>query len=193
MLIGAYRDNEVNAAHPLMRKLDAIRGAGGRVSGDHAGAARREAFGQLIADALRCEPKRAAPLAQLVHEKTGGNPFFVIQFLIRARRRRAARLRSRARAGPGISSASTPRDTPTMSWTSWSASSTRLPQKRRTRCSSWPVSATSLRRDAFAGLWDVGGAGPRGVCGGGPSGTGRAARRLPTGSPTTACRRPPIR
>ena len=24
---------------------------------------------------------RAAPLAQLVHEKTAGNPFFVIQFL----------------------------------------------------------------------------------------------------------------
>ena len=36
---------------------------------------------QLIADALRCEPERAAPLAQLVHEKTGGNPFFAIQFL----------------------------------------------------------------------------------------------------------------
>jgi hypothetical protein len=29
MLIGAYRDNEVAAAHPLMRKLDAIKAAGG--------------------------------------------------------------------------------------------------------------------------------------------------------------------
>src|SRR5947209_9171020 len=38
-------------------------------------------MGQLIADALRCEPARAAPLAQLVHEKTAGNPFFMIQFL----------------------------------------------------------------------------------------------------------------
>jgi predicted ATPase len=28
MLIGAYRDNEVNSAHPLMRKLEAIRKAG---------------------------------------------------------------------------------------------------------------------------------------------------------------------
>src|SRR5262249_16597430 len=35
----------------------------------------------LIADALRCELRRAAPLAELVHEKTGGNPFFAIQFL----------------------------------------------------------------------------------------------------------------
>ena len=36
---------------------------------------------QLMADALRCEPERAAPLAQLVHEKTAGNPFFAIQFI----------------------------------------------------------------------------------------------------------------
>ena len=34
-----------------------------------------------MAEALRCEPARAAPLAQLVHEKTGGNPFFVMQFI----------------------------------------------------------------------------------------------------------------
>ncbi len=55
MLIGAYRDNEVNSAHPLMRKLGAIR--------------------------HHCEPERAGSLAQLVHEKTAGNPFFAIQFI----------------------------------------------------------------------------------------------------------------
>ena len=37
--------------------------------------------GRLVADALHCKPERAGPLAQLVHEKTGGNPFFTIQFL----------------------------------------------------------------------------------------------------------------
>src|ERR1700756_3477185 len=31
MLIGAYRDNEVNAAHPLLRKLEAIRQSGAMV------------------------------------------------------------------------------------------------------------------------------------------------------------------
>ena len=36
MLIGAYRDNEVDAAHPLMRKLDAISSAGAQDRGDHA-------------------------------------------------------------------------------------------------------------------------------------------------------------
>ena len=34
-----------------------------------------------MADALRCEPERAEPLARLVHEKTAGNPFFTIQFI----------------------------------------------------------------------------------------------------------------
>ena len=57
----------------------------------------------LIADALHCEPERAAPLAQLVHEKTGGNPFFAIQFLSCARRRGLARASTTTRhAGPGI-------------------------------------------------------------------------------------------
>ena len=31
MLIGAYRDNEIDAAHPLMRKLEAIRQSGAPV------------------------------------------------------------------------------------------------------------------------------------------------------------------
>ena len=38
-------------------------------------------IGRLVTDALHCEPERARPLAQLVHEKTSGNPFFAIQFL----------------------------------------------------------------------------------------------------------------
>src|SRR5438309_3419613 len=81
MLIGAYRDNEVTPAHPLMRKLEAIRNAGAPVQELRLGPLSRDDGGQLVADAVRCEPAHAAPLAELVHEKTGGNPFFVIQFL----------------------------------------------------------------------------------------------------------------
>jgi PAS domain S-box-containing protein len=81
MLIGAYRDNEVAAVHPLMRTLDAIKTAGGKVAEITLAPLTREHLRQLIADALRCGSKRAAPLAQLVHEKTGGNPFFAIQFI----------------------------------------------------------------------------------------------------------------
>jgi PAS domain S-box-containing protein len=80
MLIGAYRDNEVNPKHPLMRKLEAIRQAGviaqDVLLAPLAGADLQE----LVADSLHCELERAKPLAQLIHDKTAGNPFFAIQF-----------------------------------------------------------------------------------------------------------------
>ena len=81
MLIGAYRDNEVDGAHPLMRKLDAISQSGAQVQEIRLAPLARDDLRQMIVDALRCEPERAAPLAQLVHEKTGGNPFFALQFI----------------------------------------------------------------------------------------------------------------
>ena len=81
MLIGAYRDNEVNSAHPLMRKLEAIRQAGAIVQEIILAPLAREDLGRLIADALHSEPECVTPLAQLVHEKTAGNPFFAIQFI----------------------------------------------------------------------------------------------------------------
>jgi PAS domain S-box-containing protein len=81
LVIGAYRDNEVDSAHPLMRKLDAIRKAGAFVQEISLAPLAREDLGRLIADTLSCAPRRAAPLARLVQEKTGGNPFFAIQFI----------------------------------------------------------------------------------------------------------------
>jgi PAS domain S-box-containing protein len=81
MLIGAYRDNEVNSLHPLMRKLEAIRQPGVIVQEVILAPLALADLGQLIADALRSEPDRISSLAELVHGKTGGNPFFAIQFL----------------------------------------------------------------------------------------------------------------
>jgi PAS domain S-box-containing protein len=81
MLIGAYRDNEVDASHPLMRKLEVIRQTGARVQQIRLEPLGREHLRELIRDAVRCEPAPTSPLANLVHEKTAGNPFFAIQFL----------------------------------------------------------------------------------------------------------------
>src|SRR5262249_26483698 len=80
LLIGAYRDNEVNSAHPLMRKLEAMRQAGAILQDIVLAPLACEDLEQLIADSLHCEPERATPLAQLIHDKTTGNPFFAIQF-----------------------------------------------------------------------------------------------------------------
>jgi len=81
LLIGAYRDNEVDAAHPLMRKLDAIRRAGATVQGIILAPLSYDQLAQLIADALHSEPDRVVDLAQLILQKTDGNPFFINQFL----------------------------------------------------------------------------------------------------------------
>jgi PAS domain S-box-containing protein len=81
LLIGAYRDNEVSSSHPLMRMLAAIREAGAKTREIVLAPLDLEDVGRLISDSLRCEREVADPLAQLIHEKTGGIPFFAIQFL----------------------------------------------------------------------------------------------------------------
>ncbi len=80
LLVGAYRDNEIGPAHPLLRTLDAIRDADVRVREIVLAPLGLDDVNRLIDDALHCGPERARPLAQLVQEKTGGNPFFAIQF-----------------------------------------------------------------------------------------------------------------
>jgi PAS domain S-box-containing protein len=82
LLVGAYRDNEVGSSHPLRRTLEEISKAGARVHEIVLAPLELDDIGQLIADALHCDPKHARPLAELVQEKTASNPFFAIQFFI---------------------------------------------------------------------------------------------------------------
>ncbi len=80
-LMGAYRDNEVDAAHPLMRTLGALESAGGVLHRVTLGPLQLPDLARFIGDTLHCEMSDAMPLAELIWEKTAGNPFFVIQFL----------------------------------------------------------------------------------------------------------------
>ncbi len=81
MLIGAYRSNEVDPTHPLCHKLQAMRQAGALLEDIVLAPLTREDLEQLVADSLHCDPGHAGPLAELVHDKTAGNPFFAIQFI----------------------------------------------------------------------------------------------------------------
>src|ERR1700684_3108387 len=81
LLVGAYRDNEVDPSHPLMGKLKSISDAGAKIRKIGLGPLTAEDLGQLIADAVRREPASVVPLARLVHQKTAGNPLFAIQFV----------------------------------------------------------------------------------------------------------------
>jgi len=81
LLVGAYRDNEVGPSHPLIRTQVAIRKALGTIHEIVLAPLALDDIGRLVADTLRCEQARAQLLAQLVREKTGGSPFFAIQFI----------------------------------------------------------------------------------------------------------------
>ena len=80
-LIGAYRDNEVNEAHPLMLTVDEIRESGAIVNQLSLSPLGLSHVNQLISETLQCTPARTKPLAELVLSKTGGNPFFLNEFL----------------------------------------------------------------------------------------------------------------
>ncbi|MBE9183132.1 serine/threonine-protein kinase PknK, partial [Oculatella sp. LEGE 06141] len=81
LLIGAYRDNEVFAAHPLRLMLDAIRKAGATLDTITLQPLHSQSVNQLVADVLHCTAAVAQPLSALVMQKTQGNPFFATQFL----------------------------------------------------------------------------------------------------------------
>ena len=120
LLVGAYRDNEVSPSHPLLRTLEAIRKTDARVHEIVLAPLGLDDVGRLIADALHCEPERARPLAQLVHEKTGGNPFFAIQFFTALTEEGLLAFNPSRQPGNGTWIASAPRAIPTMWWISWS-------------------------------------------------------------------------
>ncbi|MBE9092737.1 ATP-binding sensor histidine kinase [Tychonema sp. LEGE 07203] len=81
LVIGAYRDNEVSPAHPLMLTLDAAVKAGATVNTITLEPLSSESLNYLVADTLNCPPNLAVPLTDLVAQKTQGNPFFATQFL----------------------------------------------------------------------------------------------------------------
>ncbi len=81
LLIGAYRDNEVFAAHPLMLMLEEVSKSKAIINTITLAPLSEESLNQLVADTLNCLPLTAKPLTQLVYQKTKGNPFFSTQFL----------------------------------------------------------------------------------------------------------------
>jgi PAS domain S-box-containing protein len=81
LLVGAYRDNEVRPFDPLMRTIDDIRKSRASVWDVVLEPLALHDIERLIADSFHCEREHAQPLAQMVQEKTAGNPFFVIQFI----------------------------------------------------------------------------------------------------------------
>ncbi len=81
LIVGAYRDNEVDSIHPLVISLDEIEKQGGSVSEIHLKNLSPKDVNALIAEALACSTIFSQSLTNLVCEKTQGNAFFTTEFL----------------------------------------------------------------------------------------------------------------
>ncbi|MEH2197755.1 trifunctional serine/threonine-protein kinase/ATP-binding protein/sensor histidine kinase [Nostoc sp.] len=92
LFIGAYRDNEVNAAHPLIQKIEEIKNTGTVINNIVLQPLNLDNVTQLVAETLQeteinpdAESKsfnnKVIQLAELISNKTGGNPFFITQLI----------------------------------------------------------------------------------------------------------------
>ena len=82
IFIGAYRDNEVGPTHPLARTFDRLNAHAVKIQKVVLQPLTLGEVSCLVSDALRSEPANVEPLAALISEKTDGNPFFAIQFIL---------------------------------------------------------------------------------------------------------------
>jgi PAS domain S-box-containing protein len=80
-LLGAYRDNEVMPGHPLLMTLEKIRQSHPVINQIILQPLPLEQIAYLISDTLKQTPEEVGDLADLVWQKTGGNPFFVNEFI----------------------------------------------------------------------------------------------------------------
>jgi len=81
LVLGAYRDNEVYPAYPLMLALDEIAKNEAIINTITLEPLSQSGLNNLIADTLICSLELAVPLTELVYQKTKSNPFFATQFL----------------------------------------------------------------------------------------------------------------
>lgn len=81
LIVAAYRDNEIDSGHPLLKSLQKIEQLQGVVHRIKLSNLKSDQVTRLVADTLKCSEEEAQPLATLCIEKTLGNPFFLNQFL----------------------------------------------------------------------------------------------------------------
>ena len=81
LLIGAYRDNEVSRSHSLIKTLEIIRSNKAAINTIPLSPLGKNHLNNIIVDTLQCSEDLALPLADLVYQKTKGNPFFSNQFI----------------------------------------------------------------------------------------------------------------
>ena len=80
LFIGAYRDSEVSAGHPLLGMSALLRNQGAMVTVLELGPLSEVGTVELVEETMQHDPASSA-LGALLHEKTGGNPFYLCRLL----------------------------------------------------------------------------------------------------------------
>jgi PAS domain S-box-containing protein len=81
LMIGAYRDNEVDSLHPLSRMIETSCKEEANVTLLRLNDISEEAINELISDTVRHEYSETVELTRLIYSITKGNPFFILQTL----------------------------------------------------------------------------------------------------------------
>jgi len=81
LIIGAYRDNEVDSSHPFIMAASELQKANAIINTIELANLQPAAINHLLQDSLKCFAKQTQPLTDLIYHKTQGNAFFTQQFL----------------------------------------------------------------------------------------------------------------
>ncbi|MEH2195259.1 MAG: AAA family ATPase [Nostoc sp.] len=81
LFIGAYRDNEINPAHPLTLTLSEIQKTNATINTIILAPLSQIQINKLVSESLKCSEDLSLSFSKLIYQKTQGNPFFATQFL----------------------------------------------------------------------------------------------------------------
>ena len=81
MIVMCYRENEVSDEHPVIHSLNKIVQWGGRVTKIHLKGLDAGSAVQMVADLFHKSTEEMTGLTEVIYKKTGGNPFYIKQFL----------------------------------------------------------------------------------------------------------------
>jgi predicted ATPase/serine phosphatase RsbU (regulator of sigma subunit)/tRNA A-37 threonylcarbamoyl transferase component Bud32 len=82
LIIGAYRDNEVDSSHPFIMLVSELKKANACINSIFLENLLGENVNQLLQESLLCFAKQTQSLTELIYQKTQGNAFFTHQFLL---------------------------------------------------------------------------------------------------------------
>ncbi|HYX36119.1 MAG TPA: ATP-binding sensor histidine kinase [Oligoflexus sp.] len=81
LVVLAYRDNEVDAAHPFTMTMHQLEKSGGNLTQIILQPLDEQTVSEFLSDSFRTTPEAGRSLTELIMTKTAGNPFFMIEFL----------------------------------------------------------------------------------------------------------------